>query len=81
MAARFGLFYFKSRLRAGWLAERRSAQGRIVLADEVRTIEPVAVRRVVSPKTARIMAELATADEISIGLAGGRKVNLVVPRE
>lgn len=32
-------------------------------------------------QTARIMAELATADEISIGLAGGRKVNLVVPRE
>ncbi len=32
-------------------------------------------------QTARIMAELATAEELNIGLAGGRKVNLVVPRE
>ncbi len=32
-------------------------------------------------QTAQIMAELATAEEMNIGLAGGRTVNLVVPRE
>ena len=42
----------------GGMLMRPYIVSRIVLADEVRTIEPVAVRRVVSPETARIMAEM-----------------------
>ena len=40
MAAHFGLFYFKSRLRAGWLAGRHSDQWRIVLADGTAVTYP-----------------------------------------
>ena len=40
MAAQFGLFYFKSRLRAGWLAARHSTQWRIVLADGTAVTYP-----------------------------------------